>query len=133
MGKGKKIQLSEVELARKQAEKMLKDMGRLQATQKGSLDQKKVREGVDLWKDTDFFFSVVFQSSAQKYAFLEAFSKKFGLGIDNAMAGDEVYQIINGLKLAANLGIKIPAEKSVKFPYPNLELAQLALDNNKES
>lgn len=120
--------VSEMELAERQAQKMMRDMTRLQATQTKSTDQKDVREGVDIWKDTDFFFSVVFQSAGQKYAFLEQFSKMFGLGIDNVRAGDEVFSIFNGLKLAELLKIKIPNEKAPKYVYPNLELKDLALD-----
>ena len=110
-----KIATTELDIATKQAEKMLRDMYRVQATQNKSADQKENRSSVDLWKDTDFFFSIVFQSSAQKYTFLEAFSKKFGLGIDNAKSNNEIIQVVNGLKLAKNLDIKIPSEKKTRL------------------
>lgn len=110
---------------------MMKDMNRLQATQKTSPDRKAVREGVDIWKDSDFFFSVVFQSSAQKYTFLEEFSRKFGLGIDTVKSGDEVVQILNGLELASKIGVRLTPEKPGSTPYANLELAALVMDDQK--
>lgn len=126
-----KPQKSEMELAQAQADRMYRDMQRLQATQSKAAHQKSERTTVDIWKDSDFFFSVVFQSSAQKNKFLEEFSKKFGLGVEGVMANDELLQVINGLKLAEKLGIEIPAEKVGKYPYPNLELSDIALDNEK--
>lgn len=129
--KAPKIVMPESVLAERQAQKMMKDMSRLRATQAKSPDQKSVREGVDIWKDTDFYFSVVFQSSAQKYVFLEAFSKMFGLGFDNVRSGDEVFSIFNGLKLAEKLNVKIPDEKMPAYVYPNLALKDLTLDGEE--
>lgn len=122
---------TEIELAHKQAEKMLRDMTRLQNTQAKSPDQKSVREGVDQWKDTDFYFSVVFQSSTQKYTFLEFLSKKFGLGIDDAKSENHVIQVVNGLIFAEKIGLKLVGEKTGNYPYPDLELKELALDGEE--
>jgi len=129
--KKEKVVLSEMELAEKQAARMYRDMTRLQKTQDGSADKKDERSNVDLWKDTDFFFSVVFKSSAQKYAFMAVFSEMFKLGLEEVRHGDRVYSIFNGIKLAENLNIKIPVENNPEFPYPNLELRELALDGEE--
>lgn len=122
---------TEIQLAEEQAARMLRDMNRLQATSNKPIADREVRSGVDIWSDSDFFFSIVFQSAAQKYLFLEFFSKKFGLGIDEVRTGDEKCQILNGLKLAEKLGLNLPSEKSGNFPYPNLELSKLALDGEE--
>src|SRR5574343_493005 len=118
-------------LAERQALRMLKDMERLQATQKLTADQKAQRTNVDLWKDTDFYFSVVFQSSAQKYKFIKEFSQKFDLQVDQVASGDEIFQIFNGLLLAKKLGIQLQVEKIGEFPYPDLELKSMALDGEE--
>lgn len=104
-------------------------MARLQNTQRKSTDQKEFREGVDQWKDSDFYFSVVFQSAKQKYEFLEFFSKKFGLGLDSVKSNDEIIQVVNGIKLAEKIGLDLKVETSPPYPYPNLELKEMALDN----
>lgn len=129
--KKEKVVLSEIDLATKQAERMHRDMMRLQKTQNGSADKKDERSNVDLWKDTDFFFSVVFKSAAQKYAFMEKFSEIFKLGLEEVRHGDRVYSIFNGIKLSERLNIKIPVENNPEFPYPNLELRELALDGEE--
>lgn len=121
--------LTEAELAYRQAEKMQKDMKRVQATNMKSVDQKENIEGVDIWKDSDFYFCVVFQSARQKYTFLEELSKKINLGIDQCRSSDEMIQIINGLEFAKKLGIILQSEKSPNYPYPNLELSKLTLDD----
>lgn len=77
----------------------------------------------ELWMDTDFFFSVVFQSYEQKYAFLEA------LKVDTEIF--ERVQIINGLKLAKLLGIELKEEKARPYPYPSLDLREIILDDDK--
>lgn len=128
--KEKKAAPTEAELVLRQGNKMHSDMMRLQATQTKSADKKEMRTSVDLWKDTDFFVSIVFQSSKQKLKFVEEFSKKFGLGLDTVSAGDEIFQIFNGLILAEKLGIRLePETKTGTHPYPNLELAKLTLDD----
>lgn len=124
--KKEKIPVSEKELLEKQAARMLKDMDRLQQTQDPS--KKTSTTAVDIWKDTDFYFSVVFQSAQQKYEFLEQFSKKFGLGVDEVKSSDEVFSIVNGIKLSQKLGFNIRLEKKPSYVYPDLELREMALD-----
>lgn len=83
----------------------------------------------DLWMDTDFFFSVVFQSEAQKYAFLEEFCKKFGVDIDTTSDGQ--IQVINGMGLANRMGIALKPEVAIEYPYTNLELRPFVLDSEE--
>jgi hypothetical protein len=129
MKKVKAEKPSEMQLVERQAAKMLKDMERVQATNSKSRDQKTEKSSVDIFKDSDFYFSVVFQTSTQKYQFLQSFSKMFQLGIEEILSDDQVIQIINGMKLAKNLKIDLKQEGIKPYPYADLELAQLALDN----
>lgn len=76
----------------------------------------------DLSLDTDFFFSVVFQSQNQKYEFL----KKLGVPVT-----ENQIQIMNGLELAKLFNIELTLEKSSDYPLPDLELKSLVLDNEK--
>lgn len=80
----------------------------------------------DLALDTDFFFSIVFQSARQKEQFLKAFCEKFSIGID---AVKERVQIMNGMKLAAALQIPVTKEQMDKPPYGSLDLRPYVLDN----
>lgn len=123
-----KVQLSESELVHKEANKIMSQIHRLRDTTKHS-DKKDFVTNTDLWLDSDFFFSIVFQSSQQKYAFLEAFSKMFKVDIDTSK--DERIQIINGLKLAESLDIALKQETALQYPYPDLELRKLALDEEQ--
>lgn len=125
-----KVALSETELVKRQAKKMLKDIYRVQASSV-SVDKKTSSEGVHVWKDSDFYFSVVFQSARQKYEFLDAINKKFNLNIENIKTSDDIISIINGLKFAENLNIKLSNEKAADYVYANLELAQLVLDGEE--
>lgn len=75
----------------------------------------------ELWLDTDFFFSVVFQSSEQKYQFIEAMKLEH-----ETMAQ---IQIVNGLKLAEKFGIKLKRETAQDHPKIDLDLLPLVLDN----
>lgn len=79
----------------------------------------------DLWLDTDFFFSVCFQSTKQKNAFMEQFLKKFQIEVDE----NDKLQIINGLKLAEKMGIKLENEKAFSYPVGSLDLRPFVLDN----
>lgn len=81
-----------------------------------------------LWLDYDFFFSVVFQSSTQKYAFMEALRAKFpGIEFDEK----EQIQILNGLLFAKLLGIPLEMETARDFPAGNLELMPFVMDNEE--
>ena len=82
----------------------------------------------NLWLDTDFFFSVVFQSRRQKLEFLEKWEQihdSIDIDIPNRL------QIVNGLKLAKALGIELKKEESREYPLPELELLPFILDNEK--
>lgn len=85
--------------------------------------QDKGAVNKDIWFDTDFFFSVVFQSEAQKYAFLKA----AGWIVDQ----DEQVQIVNGLELAKKMGIALRPEVALEYPYTDLELRPLVLDSEE--
>lgn len=75
----------------------------------------------ELWLDSDFYFSVVFQSSRQK----EEFFKKMKLVPDEDLG----MQIVNGLKLAERLGIALTKEIAEKPPTINLDLLPFILDD----
>jgi len=83
----------------------------------------------DLWLDTDFFFSVVFQSSEQKYQFLKQFCEKFNIKVETSE--DEKIEIVNGVKLAQNLDIAIRKESMLEYPYGDIDLRPFVLDNEK--
>lgn len=120
--------VTEEELIMKQAMRMQRDMHRLHNTGR-TTEQKEKISTVDLWRDSDFFFSVVFQTSEQKYAFLKTFSKMFNLELDQIISNNEIVQIVNGLTLAKQMKINIPSPVGrVDYPYRNLELAEMALD-----
>lgn len=77
----------------------------------------------NLWMDTDFFFSVVFQSAEQKYEFLQ----KLKVLVEK---NDQV-QIVNGLELAKHLGISLKSETTKEYPTGNLDLMPFILDNEQ--
>ena len=81
----------------------------------------------EMWLDTDFFFSVVFQSSEQKYKFLEDFQKMFKFELED-FYGTQV-QIINGVKLAGSMSIELKKETAREFPYGTLDLLPYVLDD----
>lgn len=82
----------------------------------------------NLWQDPDFFFSVVFESYEQKYKFLDFLIQKFNITAENS---DEVnIQIINGLKLAESMGLKLEKELPGDYPTGSLELREFILDND---
>lgn len=89
---------------------------------KGNEVQKTTNK--DLWMDTSFFFSVVFQSEMQKMEFLDQFCKKTNVSLE----GYNI-QIINGVKLAESLGFKITKEVMEKPPSGSLDLRPYVLDN----
>jgi len=73
------------------------------------------------WMDTDFYFSVVFQTSEQKYEFLKALKAP----VDEK---DRI-QIINGLELAKLLNISIKTVTTKEYPTGSVDLMPLVLDN----
>jgi DNA polymerase III epsilon subunit-like protein len=78
----------------------------------------------ELWLDNDFYFSVVFQSSDQKYQFLDFLAEKLKLEIEK----DEQVSIVNGMKFAEALNVPIKKEVANSFPYGNIDLLPLVLD-----
>ena len=125
---------SEEELVRKYAKRVI-----MNDRYHGRVDKKKFKgiaktESVNknLWMDTDFFFSVVFESAQQKMEFL----KKSGLiklieKADEAfLEGDQV-QIINGIRFAKSMGVELSAESRREYPVGNLDLMPFVLDNEE--
>lgn len=108
---------------------MLRDLSRLKNTQGKSSDQKDFTEGVDVWKDADFFFSVVFQSAKQKVLFLEFLKSKIGISFETEPNSPFQIQIINGLKLAEKMGCPLPIVTPTDYVYPDLALKAVVLDN----
>lgn len=83
----------------------------------------------NLWLDTDFFFSVVFQSREQKWEFLEKWEAIHGSFEDDIVPPK--IQIVNGLKLAKALGIELKLETVKNYPTGNIDLLPFILDNTE--
>lgn len=81
----------------------------------------------DLWKDADFFFSVVFQSSEQKTAFLEFLQNKFA--VPSGSDKNQSIQIVNGLIFAEKLGCSLKKEVASEYPCGNIDLRKFVLDD----
>lgn len=79
----------------------------------------------DLWLDTDFFFSVVFQSRRQKLEFMEKWTQMH-TAVDTEIPGR--LQIVNGLKLAKALGIELSPETSMEYPTGQMDLLPFIMD-----
>lgn len=77
--------------------------------------------------DQDFWCHFVFQSAKQKYDFMEFLEEKFGFEFDE-MPGHQI-QIANGLRLGRLMGATLKEEKADSYPFPNLDLLPLVLDN----
>lgn len=123
-----KKEKSESELVKEYANKVIRNTvhhGRVEKRFDGFNDKSVNKK---LWTDTDFFFSVVFQSSEQKYKFMEFLLDKFGdefVEVD----GKGQIQIVNGLGLAKAMGCELKLEKRADYPLPNLDLMPFVLDN----
>lgn len=85
----------------------------------------------DIWQDKDFYFSVVFQSAAQKHRFLAFLGEKFGITTETVFDGSP--RILNGMKLAENMGLKLNPERTEEFPLANLDLKDIILDDDSQS
>jgi hypothetical protein len=81
----------------------------------------------ECWLDADFFFTVVFESEAQKNLFLEFFQNMFKFELEDF--DDNQIQIINGIKLAKSMGLELKRETSREYPQPALDLLPFVLDN----
>ncbi|AFC22560.1 hypothetical protein phi1422_0040 [Bdellovibrio phage phi1422] len=119
---------SEQELVRRYANRTIKNAlyhGRVDGQKFAGLQHDKT-VSKDLWLDTDFYFSVVFQSSEQKYEFLKGLSKRF----PNCVTIDEKnrIQIVNGLNLATAFAIPLTKVTTKDFPTGNLDLKSFVLD-----
>lgn len=99
------------------------------------IDQSKF-EGLEyksntknLWMDTDFYFSVVFQSSKQKFEFLEKWEQIHKALEDEDEQQLNKFKIVNGLRLAEALGISLIPETVKDYPTGNLDLMRFCLDD----
>lgn len=121
--KEKKPKPSESELVHKYAKDIIhRHMSR---GMEGRILKSENTPNKDVWQDSQFYFSVVFQSSEQKYEFLDAFVKKYGLKVE----GDQQIEIVNGIKLANACGIPVKTVKSRDFPQADLDLRGFVLDD----
>ena len=121
-----KVIPSEGELVKKYVNKVIKNQvyhGRVDVSKFGGLEHDK-SVSKNLWLDTDFYFSVVFQSAEQKYQFLDAMGWK-------AEFAEEQIQIVNGLELAKKMGVPLKEEETKPFPSGNIDLLPFVLDNEE--
>lgn len=81
----------------------------------------------NMWMDSDFYFSVVFQSAKQKYDFLFWLQQKYDY--DFGDDGKSRLQIINGLKLAEVMGCTLAKETTRDYPTIDIETKDLILDD----
>lgn len=100
--------------------------GRIDGKKFSNLANKKTVNRA-LWMDTDFYFSIVFQSSTQKDKFLKEFTEKMGLNVEGVKEGG--IQILNGMALAGVLGIDLEPETSKDYPLPDLDVREFVLDS----
>jgi len=117
----KKLQKPESEIVREYAEKIIH-----RHITRGHADRvfkNKKTTNKDLWMDTDFYFSVVFQSSKQKMAFLNA--------VKWMIEDGSQIQIVNSLKLADAMNVKLERESMGDSPTGDLDLRPFVLDNEK--
>lgn len=125
---GKNEKKTESEIVQEYANKVIRNTihhGRVEKRFEGFNDKSVNKK---LWTDTDFFLSIVFQSSAQKYAFMDFLVEQFG---DEFIEVDKKgqIQIANGLVLAKAMGCELKLEKRSDYPLPNLDLLPFVLDN----
>ena len=100
--------------------------------QRGHVDKrfahsKKSDVNKSLWMDTDFFFSVVFESSEQKYQFLDFIRQKFGIDFETYETAQ--IQIVNGIRFSKSIGMNLKREKAANYPGPPLDLMPYILDD----
>lgn len=129
--KKEKASKSETELIEKAGRDIIsKFMTRGQAKGKFGSDRDQ-NVNKDLWLDTDFYFSIVFQSSDQKYDFLNQLMemlKKKGNEVELDKGNGYPVQIINGLKLGTAMGFSLKDEMSREYPLGDEKLKEFALD-----
>lgn len=83
----------------------------------------------DLWLDTDFFFSIVFGSEAQKYDFLKGLQKLYKFEIEGFE--ESQVQIVNGYLLAKEMGIELKDEVALDYPLGPMDLRPFVLDDEE--
>lgn len=126
-----KVQKSEAEIATQYANIIMKKQRtRGQLSSRFSEMETDVTFNKDLWMDTDFYFSVVFQSKRQKIEFLAFLEEKFN--IDFEYSDENAIQILNGLKLAKNMGLELKKEVASEYPCGNIELKSFILDEERK-
>ena len=81
----------------------------------------------NIWMDTDFYFSVVFQTKEQKDLFVKEYFNKLGIKTDY----EGGIQIINGMRLAEKIGVKLENAESKDYPLADIDLKDLVLDHEK--
>lgn len=130
--KAPKVQKTEAEIARQYAEMMIsKHRTRGMITDKFADLKATDKANKDLWMDTDFFFSVVFQSREQKYQFIEFLCAEFDIEFE--FYGEKTIQIINGLILAKAMKCELKKEVAADFPTGNIDLKDFVLDEESRN
>jgi hypothetical protein len=125
-----KQEKTEEQLVHEYTEKVIRGkLSRGHVDQRFAYTKAETAVNKDMWLDTDFFFSVVFQSADQKYKFLEVMQQMFKFELED-FYGTQV-QIVNGLKLANAMGIELKKESTREFPYGELDLRPYVLDDEK--
>lgn len=125
-----RIKKTETEIVHTYVDKIIKGkVSRGHVDKRFGYTKSAQKRNKDLWLDTDFYFSVCFQSAEQKYEFLDALFKKTGVKVETSP--DDQIQIVNGLKLSEALSIPIQKETMLDYPYGDLDLRPFVLDNEK--
>lgn len=122
-----KPEKTEAELVRKYADVIMAKQRTRGMLNKNFKDLEQANTlNKNLWRDSDFYFSIVFQSSLQKYKFLEFLQEKFDF--DSGDNGVDQIKIVNGLKLAEFMGLELAKEATRDYPTSNLDLVDMILD-----
>lgn len=119
--------ISEEEEVKKYVNKIINNQkyhGRIDGKFKDIAYKEKVNK--NLWLDSNFYVSVVFESEEQKVDFINQ------IGVTQEEIAEAIYcgkvNIINGLVLAKKLNIKLKPEKRDEYPLPELDLLPYVLD-----
>lgn len=128
----KKPEPTEEELVKKYVNKVIRNQqyhGRVDTDKFSGLEYKAASK--NLFLDTDFYFSVVFQSRAQRFEFLEKWEKIHESLVGAPLEDIQSFKIINGLKLAEALGIELTKETTNDYPTAQIDLLPFVLDSEK--
>lgn len=126
-----KAEPTESELVHKYVNRIIKNQqyhGRIDTEKFAGLEYEKT-VSKNLWLDTNFYFSVVFQSAAQKMEFLEKWEAFSDQLVGESMSSISKLQIVNGLKLAKALNIELKEETTRPYPTGNIDLMPFVLDD----